>query len=261
MANLTAQTRLTGRAFGRWWWRDLRKAWLSLTAATILIELAGLALLAGAVLIIPNLQAGLSSGSLSSLVRLFIAVGGHLYETGGLVLLAAVLIISWLGLSAAILISRLESNGSGQSWRRLVRHYGRLLGAGLVAGFVLIGLSVAGFGLAYGASRWYFGAVIPIGAVTFIIVALFSVWLAFFPFTVLWDDRPILLSLSASRRCAALVFGRLIGLCLGFGLLGAYATFWLARLSLWLAAGVPLVLIPIFLSLLGSLYAEARAKA
>src|SRR3989338_9289490 len=103
MANLTAQTRLTGRAFGRWWWRDLRKAWLSLTAATILIELAGLALLAGAVLIIPNLQAGLSSGSLSSLVRLFIAVGGHLYETGGLVLLAAVLIISWLGLSAAIL--------------------------------------------------------------------------------------------------------------------------------------------------------------
>lgn len=251
---------MISRPFGRWWWRDLRRAWLPLTAASALIELVGLALLAGAVLVIPNLQAGLSSGSFSGLVRLIIAVSGHPYETVGLILLAAVLVISWLGLSAAIIINRLEVAPSGRAWPILIRHYGRLIGAGLVASFVLIGLSVVGLGLAYGASRWYFGAVIPIGAVTIISLALFGIWLTFFPFTVLWEDYPILYSLSASRRCAALVFGRLIGLGLGFGLLGAYATFRLAGLSLWLTAGVPLVLLPIFLSLLGSLYAEARSK-
>ncbi len=214
----------------------------------------------GAILAIPNLQAGLSSSSLSSLIRLIVAVSSQPIKSLGFSLLAAWLLISWLGLSAVILANRSRATGPTGLARSLFGHYGRLIATGILAGVVLIGLAIIGLGLAYGLGQWYFGAVIPVGAATIIIIGLFGLWLIFFPFSALWDDKSVWHALSFSRRCAGLVFGRLISLSVGFGLLGAYGTLQLLKISPWLAGVVPIILIPIYLSLLGSLYAEARTK-
>lgn len=244
------------RRFRAWWLRDLGRSSLPLLGVTALAAGVDSLLWISALNVLPELNSLLSTRSFTQLFHAGIGLLGHpgaLVTFVVLFVLTNLLFADW---AILVLIRRsLNARLVEQRPSRAVRFF-KLLTTSGTALVILLAIFLIGSGLAYGVSRWYFGAVLPIILVTLLVLILFTSWFLFVPFVVLRDGLTGARALSESRRRARRISLRLVTLLVLLALALAAVVFELDGLSNPVRAGLVLLFIPFSLSCLATLYAE-----
>jgi len=209
---------------------------------------------------LPQVQDLFASRTLSGALRAVIALLGQpidLILLGAALLIMNLILIEWAALSLTRRIF-----GADQMTTRPM-NFSRIAGlvlTAVIALCILLGIGLIGGGLAYGASRWYFGAVLPIILVTFLVFCLFLSWFMFLPFVIVKNGTTGPRALSESRMRARQVRGRLMTLIILLFAALLILLFGLKDLTQLVRIGLGLLIVPLGLSLLSTLYAESETK-
>ncbi|USN53699.1 MAG: hypothetical protein H6760_00830 [Candidatus Nomurabacteria bacterium] len=246
------------RSFRRWWIRDLQHAWFGLFAVTLLLVACNTVLYFALSYLKPDFGSLFSISSLSGIIRASVNILGDPFTIIGFALLYFALngfFVTWMTsiLHRAIL-------GGEEKIISLWKRYTGVLLISLPALITLCAILVSGIALAYAISRWYFGGVLPILLLTFFFLALFTLWFAYTPFIVIWEEKKGTQALSISRDYARQSRLRLFALFAVLIVLCFVISTELDGLNVWLRGILILITLPAITSLLGTLYAETRSK-
>lgn len=256
----TPEPKQSGRKFQSWWLRDLTKSSLSLLGITLVAVVINALLWFSARLILPQLTDLLASRSLSGAIKSCIALLGQPLDMillGLAVLVANLILIEW----AATSLSKRTFAATQLANRPMnLSRISSLVLTAMLALATLLGIVVIGGGLAYGASRWYFGAVPPLLLLTFIVFCIFLSWFMFLPFVIVKNGTTGARALSESRIRARQVRGRLIILIVAVSAAVVTLALELNGLPPLVRFCLGLLIVPVGLSLLSTLYAESETN-
>ncbi|MFH0853757.1 MAG: hypothetical protein V1853_05120 [bacterium] len=246
------------RLFRNWWLVDIRKTWPALLMISVIGIGVNALIFTVALVYLPNLFDLFFARSLSGLFQAGLNIIGSPWLCLILIFILAIVNVSLIGWITVALYNKITEpgSGSGQAKNKLLK----LFYVAAIALIILLAISVIGTALAYGFSRWYFGVVIPLLLLTALLLLVFSVWFSFLPFIVIWEGISGTPALSLSRQRARKSAGRIILITLVTLLIPFFLYFELNGLPVWLKLALLALIIPVYASLLASLYSEARSR-
>jgi hypothetical protein len=241
------------------WYRDFGRVSLPLFGITLVAIFMNGLLITGGLFLIPDLRSIVEAKSLSSILQAAIGVTGHPGILLSLGLLFITLNACFAGWMVVIVSSRILGAVHLASGRERLHRFLAWIGTGALGSLTLFSIILIGAGVAYGTSRWYIGAVLPIFLVTVLVALLFGLWFLFLPFVVIRERLQGTRALSESRYRARQTYGRLLLLASALVVASLSILFELDGFAPWIRIALLGFLLPLTTSLLATLYGRTQS--
>ncbi len=240
------------------WLQDLRRSAFPLLGVTIFAIVANGFIAASALLLVPELRSILDARSLSATLNSFIGISERSALVFGLLALFLLVNACFIGWMVVIVARRTLQADALASGRVRFQRFLAWIGTGILGILILASILIIGGAVAYGVSRWYIGAVLPILLVAVSCTVIFGLWFLFLPIVVIREGLRGPRALSESRFRAKHVSGRLLLLAIAFLLVIASTMFELDGFAPWMRGAILGLILPIGTSLLASLYRKTE---